>query len=173
MVVAPWKKVVVAVGVVAAAFVVGEQGRARWQAHVAAEATPAPCDDPNASACSGHVKANAGLAERVTGAPRLLVFSSASCPACKRVAPDLDRAVASCNGASVVDHVDVDEDEGSALAARYGVSLLPSFVSIDAEGAEVSRLTGVQTESALEEALAEIRGAHCALLERDRTTTPI
>ena len=173
MLAAPWMKLVLAVGVVACAFVAGNYGRAAWDARVATNNVDAPCDDPNATACKGHVKANAGVADRVVGAPRLLVFSSASCPACKRVAPDLARAVASCNASSVVDHVDVDEDEGSALAARYGVSLLPSFVSVDADGVEVSRLTGVQSERAIEDAIAEVRGARCAVLEGESDTKPI
>jgi hypothetical protein len=60
----------------------------------------------------------------------------------------------------------IDDDAGEALAARYGVTLLPSFVSVDARGFEVARLTGVQAEASIERAVAEVRGARCASAPR-------
>lgn len=172
MIFAHWKKVFVVAGIIGGAFALGQIGRTMIATRLAANVTDPGCDESTA-ACGGHVKVGVGVGERVVGAPRLLVFSSGSCPACKRVAPDLARAVATCSAAAIVDHIDVDEDEGSAIATRYGVSLLPSFVSIDGEGIEVSRLTGVQTEATIEDAISEIRGARCAAIEDERSAAPI
>ena len=119
-------------------------------------------------ACGAHATkgAHALPAARIEGRPQMLVFSSKYCPACKRMAPVVDSALAACGAARDVSHVDVDDDAGEALAATYAVSLLPSFVSIDASGNEVARLTGVQPQTKIESALEEIRGTRCASLEK-------
>ena len=101
-------------------------------------------------------------ARLVPGRPRLLVFSSSSCPACALMAPVVADVERSCGAKQDVVHVGVDDDPGEALAATYQVAFLPSFVSVDAQGREVSRLTGLQSERRLEQAIEEIRGVRCA-----------
>jgi cytochrome c-type biogenesis protein len=102
---------------------------------------------------------------RAEGSPRLLVFSSADCPACARMKPVLAAIEHDCSAAKVITHVDVDGEPGEGLAVSYGVTLLPTVVSVDARGREIARLTGVQPAAAIERALEEVRGAKCASTE--------
>jgi thioredoxin-like negative regulator of GroEL len=125
--------------------------------------------------CSGSSEAcraaahggRAGIAHHPYGqdGPRLLFFSSAECPACARMKPVLAGVERDCHAGTDIAHVDVDADPGEGLAAAYGVTLLPTLMSVDAAGHEVARLTGVQSAEAIERALEEVRGAKCALLE--------
>ena len=124
-------------------------------------ASGSPCGNPAACGAPAPAVTNK-MAQRIEGRPRLLVFSSKSCPACKRMEPVLATALKACGGENDAFRVDFDDDAGEALAARYGVTLLPSFVSVDAHGFEVARLTGVQPEASIERAVAEVRGARCA-----------
>jgi cytochrome c-type biogenesis protein len=124
-------------------------------------------------ACGAHPPKGHAAAPRVEGRPRLLVFTSHSCPACKRMEPIVESAVTACGGAHDVERVDFDDDAGEALAATYGVKLLPSFLSIDSTGSEVARLTGVQPRERLERALEEVRGVRCASIERPANERPM
>jgi thioredoxin-like negative regulator of GroEL len=137
---------------------------AAWVVHAARtrapDASAAPCE--TGEACRAHAVAPGGSAAPVRGKPRMLVFSSQTCAVCERMAPRLSAAERSCSAEGAVMHVDVDDDTGGGLAALYGVELLPSFVSVDASGREVSRLVGLQPQERLEEALQEIRGDRCA-----------
>jgi thiol-disulfide isomerase/thioredoxin len=127
----------------------------------AAAATAAPCGAGDA--CQAHALADhGGPAQPVRGKPRMLVFSSRGCPVCQRMAPSIIAAEKACGAEADVMHVDLDDDAGEGLAALYGVPLLPSFVSVDADGHEVSRLVGFQPQERIEQALEEIRGTRCA-----------
>lgn len=125
----------------------------------------APCATGSATACampSGSLRRGGG--GLVTGGqPRLLEFTSGSCAACARMAPIVNqveqRCFAEADGSLV--HVSIDEPEGEALAERYEVRALPTFVGVDAQGAEVFRMVGVQTGEKLASALGEVRGRAC------------
>ena len=128
-------------------------------------ASAAPCGT-EVEACGAHGHAaSAAAPSRIEGRPRMLVFSSQSCPACKRMKPRLESAVKACDGERDVYPVDFDSDAGEVVAASYGVTLLPTFLSIDATGGEVARLSGVLPQEQLERALEEIRGVRCASVE--------
>ena len=60
--------------------------------------------------------------------------------------------------------IDVDGDEGEALAERYDVNQLPTFLMIDSKGDEVVRLVGEQPRQRLAIALADVNGVLCARL---------
>lgn len=77
-----------------------------------------------------------------------------------------------CGGERVVERTDVDSDEGQELATAYGVALIPAFVSVDSNGREVSRLTGVQTEQRLEQAIEEVLGTRCAAIDSASDAEP-
>lgn len=125
----------------------------------------APCAAGSAAACAmqGSAGRGGGTASWIAGQPRLVEFSSGACAACERMAPIVAqverRCLAEADGSLV--HVNVDEPEGEALAERYGVRALPTFVGIDAQGAEVMRVVGLQTPEALAAALGEVRGRAC------------
>jgi thiol-disulfide isomerase/thioredoxin len=61
----------------------------------------------------------------------------------------------------LISRVSVDHATGRSLAQHYGVTLVPTFVSIDAEGREVERIVGEQPKQRLLLALSEINGAPC------------
>jgi thioredoxin 1 len=158
--------VLVAVGALSLAATIALWRHASSAHPTEAVAVDAPCT--TGEACSAHASSAVDAAARITGQPRLLVFTSGSCSACKKMEPRLDEALKACDGSRDVVRIDLDDDKGEKLAATYEVNLLPSFVSIDAEGNEVARLTGIQPENQLERALEEIRGSRCAVLEQTK-----
>lgn len=109
-----------------------------------------------------------GDAALPTAGPRLLAFSSTYCPACERMKPVLADVERTCDATGVVAHVDVDRAE--RLAARYDVSALPTFLTVDADGREVTRLVGVQSRDVIERAVEEVRGVRCAAREIEAGT---
>lgn len=132
----------------------------------AAHVDDAPCA-ATPEACGAHARPKGhAAATRVEGRPRLVVFTSHSCPACKRMNPVVDAAIKACDGARDIERVDFDDEAGEALARTYDITLLPSFVSVDAAGREVARLTGLQPQERLEHALEEVRGLRCASVQR-------
>jgi cytochrome c-type biogenesis protein len=106
---------------------------------------------------------NAAEGEALLGQPRLVEFVSGHCPACSRMAPvvaDLERrCMAKAEGSFL--QVNVDEPEGEALASRYKVRMVPTFVGVDAQGLEVMRMTGEQSPQKLALVLGEVRGKAC------------
>ena len=60
--------------------------------------------------------------------------------------------------------INADDPAAKALMARYGVRLLPTFLSIDADGHEVERLVGEQTHERLSLAVGDIHGRACNAL---------
>ncbi len=124
----------------------------------------APCATGSATACAQAIDAEPA-AEGLTGKPRLVEFVSGYCPACLRMAPvvaEIERRCSANDGTIV--RVNVDEPEGEALASRYGIDALPTFVGIDAEGSEVNRMVGLQTPERLAVALGEVRRRACPAL---------
>jgi cytochrome c-type biogenesis protein len=136
----------------------------RSTAHSVVAGDP-PCSTTTA-ACGAHTRTKGGPAARIEGRPRLLVFTSHSCPACKRMEPVVEAAVATCDGGHDIERIDLDDDAEEGLATTYGVTLLPSYVSVDASGSEVARLTGVQPQARLESAIEEVRGVRCVSVDR-------
>ena len=100
-----------------------------------------------------------------TGKPRLLEFSSEHCASCGRMAPLIKSMERDCTARDgTILQIDVDRDEGSALAERYDVNQLPTFLMIDSKGDEVERLVGEQPRQRLAVALADVNGVLCATL---------
>lgn len=120
------------------------------------------CEPPS----KGGLKAAAGGALEIPGdKPHLLEFTSESCPACARMAPlvaELERRCTEEDG--TVLRVDVESTGGEALAERFRVKKLPTFVSVDAGGHEVERHEGVMGRERLATALTELRGRACPAL---------
>jgi len=147
-------------GGLAAAAALGGVALAQW----GGIAGGAPCATGSATACAQAIEAEPA-AEGMTGKPRLVEFVSSHCPACLRMAPvvaEIERRCSANDGTIV--RVNVDEPEGEALASRYGIDALPTFVGLDAEGSEVSRMVGLQTPERLAVALGEVRHRACPAL---------
>ncbi|NUQ72909.1 MAG: thioredoxin family protein [Polyangiaceae bacterium] len=129
-------------------------------------ATTTPCRAPGATSCAApNSHKGSAIGEAPTGMPRLLEFSSDYCAACAKMDPllaTIERTCAVPKG--TVLRIDVDEPSGEALMERYGVRLLPTFLSVDSEGNEVERLVGEQTRERLALALGDVRGSVCPTL---------
>jgi cytochrome c-type biogenesis protein len=132
-------------------------------APVAAEPTSAPCDGGPAGACVAPEGAAArGDVALPQGKPRLVEFESGHCTVCKRMAPLVDELTARCaKEAGTVVRVQVDEPEGQALAAHYGVRFVPTFLGVDAVGQEVERAVGELPGERLASLLGDVRGEAC------------
>ncbi len=62
----------------------------------------------------------------------------------------------------------IESADGAALARSHAVRGVPTFLLLDAKGAEVGRLVGEQPLAALEQAMVDLAAGRCA--ERDRPT---
>jgi cytochrome c-type biogenesis protein len=135
----------------------------------AAGAAPTHCDGPEAQACS--VAESLTDAETETavaiplGRPHLVEFVSDHCTVCARMAPvvaDLERVCTQGDGSVV--RVNVESSVGRALARRFNVRAVPTFLQLDAAGEEVERVIGEQTHEQLALALQSVRGTACKSL---------
>ncbi len=72
-----------------------------------------------------------------SAAPRLLAFTSKDCPACAKTAPGLDAAELS--DGLVVERVDALAEDGAAIARKYGVVEIPTYLAVDGDGVELAR----------------------------------
>ncbi len=135
--------------------------------HTRAGLNPETTISCNKSSCPTHKSsARSALAAIVPmGKPRLLEFSSEHCASCGRMAAlvkSMERDCTARDGTILL--IDVEGGEGEALAARYNVNQLPTFLMIDSKGNEVGRLTGEQPRQRLAIALADVNGVLCATL---------
>jgi cytochrome c-type biogenesis protein len=118
----------------------------------------------NANACDR--KANKTVADgNVDGLPRgpvLVEFVSEHCTVCRKMRPVVLELEQSCTRGLIM-QVSVDEPMGEKLAAHYGINMVPTFVSIDPTGGEVSRIVGEQSRQRLVLALNEVNGKPCEI----------
>jgi len=132
-----------------------------------APATSPECSVPGANACSLSEQ-EPRLASQVdvpVGRAHLLEFVSPHCTVCARLAPvvaELERTCTSGDGTLL--RVDVETPEGRALAQRFGVRAVPTFLELDARGEELQRVIGEQSRAELALALENVRGEACAVL---------
>lgn len=132
--------------------------------------TPPPAEvaavcDGASGACERPTRDGAAKADVAlpTGKPRMLEFESAHCAACERMAPLVKDIEQRCTrDADTIVRMSVDHEEGEALAERYGVRALPTFVNVDANGEEVERAVGEQPKQRIADMLSEVHGARCA-----------
>ncbi len=80
----------------------------------------------------------APLGERAT----LVQFSSAFCAPCRAARRILERVVATDDG---VAHVEIDVADRTDLGERFGVTVTPTVLVLDADGAVVRRASGAPT----------------------------
>lgn len=79
--------------------------------------------------------------------------------------PIVDGIATDLAGRVDVVRVDLRSEAGAALAARYGVTLVPTFVVLTADGREVSRWQGMPSRARL---LASLAAAGVATDRPDR-----
>lgn len=128
---------------------------------VAPVGVPTECaSSPSASACGATVR-DVSPGAALTGKPRFVEFVSDHCAVCARMAPVLEDVVRGCDASDAVVRVRLEDENGAGLASRYGVRVVPTFVSLDAAGAEVERRVGEQSRDDLARAIGEVRGRAC------------
>jgi cytochrome c-type biogenesis protein len=98
--------------------------------------------------------------EQLPEGPALVEFVSSNCPVCKRMHPVISALEAQCHQGLLV-RVNVDDPLGKQLAAHYGISMVPTFVSVDRTGGEVERIIGEQSRERLLLALSDVSGRPC------------
>lgn len=86
------------------------------------------------------VAAPAAAAVLATGTGTLLEFGSTRCAGCKAMHAELGLLRSECAKGPQITEVDVFTDE--ALPTRYGVTIIPTQVFLDASGAEFDRHEG-------------------------------
>ncbi len=99
--------------------------------------------------------------------PQLIEFFSPNCPACRAVAPAVEKVVQTCQGKNVdIQLLDVSDTKNLKTALENRVRAIPTFLFIDEKGNEVARLLGVQTEENLKRQLSVLMGHECADMSR-------
>jgi cytochrome c-type biogenesis protein len=94
--------------------------------------------------------------------PTMIEFVSASCPICQRMAPVVAQAERDCSAHGVrIRQLDVATAAGREGASRYSILGVPTFVFVDAQGAEVARLVGEQPAETLVQTLEVLAGQTC------------
>lgn len=129
-----------------------------------AVATQSPADcASSATACAKVIDAPPS-AEGLKGKPRLVEFVSSNCTVCARMAPVVENVAKKCATGDSLLRVAVDDADGQALASRYGVRVVPTFVSVDAVGNEVDRMIGEQSPERIAQAVSDVRGEVCTAM---------
>jgi cytochrome c-type biogenesis protein len=128
-----------------------------------ATATGSACATPALPSEDLAAEALAGALARADG-PAVVELVSEHCPACARMQPVVDEARKRCAGKHLrIDQQEVESAPGAALARRHAVRGVPTFLLLDARGAEVGRLVGEMPLAVLERAMRDLTGGRCAL----------
>lgn len=83
------------------------------------------------------------------GTPAILDFWATWCLHCKRIAPSYDKVAAEYEGKLIVGKVDTDEDP--AIAQKYDIEYLPTFVLVDGEGNVLDKVVAPANKAAIDE----------------------
>lgn len=116
--------------------------------------------DVAAGALEGEVDEDVSVPQ---GRPHLVEIVGEHCTVCARMAPvvaELERQCTESDGSIV--RVTLESAQGRALARRFNVHALPTFLHLDAEGQEVDRVIGEQTREQLAAAIRSVRGSACS-----------
>jgi cytochrome c-type biogenesis protein len=152
-------------GPAAAAEACPEGGPAAPGAPGAACAVPAASTwavSPAAPAADPAPDLGAILAAAADPRPRVVELVSRACPVCRRMEPVVAEAKERCAGRSLaVEQRFLEDPSGSELARRHAVRGVPTFLLLDRDGREVSRLVGEQPLAALESAMRDLTDGRC------------
>lgn len=103
------------------------------------------------------------LFESAVSKPTVLKFFSPSCPICLQMVPIVAALKNECASKNLdFQEIDVSTPQGKTIARRFGVTGIPVFIFLGADGKEMARLVGYQTLDALERAAAIVIGEQCS-----------
>ena len=80
-----------------------------------------------------------------SGLPTVIDFYATWCGPCKQIAPVFENLKEQYAGKVNFTSVDVDQDV--EMASKYNISAMPTFVFLDADGKEITRIVGADQES--------------------------
>lgn len=90
--------------------------------------------------------------------PVLYEFYTDWCPSCKTMKPVVDGLKQEYEGTVEFRLINTDTDPNAqALAAKYGISAVPTFVFLNADGSEAGRLLGEQPEDTMRQRLDALK----------------
>jgi thioredoxin 1 len=92
------------------------------------------------------------------GSARLVELGSTSCQSCKAMHEELALFRKECGASIAVEEINVLNDEDAAH--RYGVSVIPTQVLLDADGHEIDRHVGFLARADIRQRFAQ-RGLEC------------
>jgi cytochrome c-type biogenesis protein len=96
------------------------------------------------------------------GKPVFVDFYSSNCPICRRMVPIIRTIEETCLDEDlVVLKINLSLAENRQFARRYGIVGVPTFLFLDEQGKEMSRLIGAQKIETLEESLAAATHGEC------------
>lgn len=94
--------------------------------------------------------------------PTLVEFYSSNCGICKNMEPIIDKIFTKCDGNKInLKKIDISKSENLYLKNEFNIIGVPTFILLDKDNKEVSRLIGEQTENAIYQAIATLRGEKC------------
>lgn len=83
--------------------------------------------------------------DKLTAPITVIDFSATWCGPCQMIAPDVHELADKSTDVAQFQFVDVDENP--AMADKYGVQAVPTFVILNSDGQEVDRVVGADIES--------------------------
>lgn len=96
---------------------------------------------PDQNSASGDSSTVAAESE---GMPTVIDFYATWCGPCKAIAPLFEMLKGEYS--SKIKFVSVDVDQDIAMAGKYKIEAMPTFVFLDAEGNEIDRLVGADQQ---------------------------
>lgn len=127
------------------------------------DAEPTPCASSATSCEAAPMTGEVDGTQRRFDGPALIQFSSHDCSVCERMRPLMDEFERRC-APQLVRRVDIDAPGGRALAAQFNVRHLPTFLTVDQQGAETSRSVGELSRRELALTLEALSPEQCRSL---------
>ena len=91
--------------------------------------------------------------------PAVVEVTSHHCPACRKMDPVVAEAERGCDARVV--RAFIEDEDGAALLQRHGIVGIPTFLVLDASGAEIDRLVGTQSVASVRGALGRVSLRPC------------